>query len=99
MPDREEARKQYSKTRAEFEKLETQDKTAFVVEATFATLGQAVEDTGRQFADILERVANMNFGREHDPDAPNPAAPPSAKKKTAKKRTTTRRKKKDEDDA
>lgn len=49
MPDaREDARKQYAKTRAEFEKLETQDKTAFVVEATFTTLGQAVEETGRQ---------------------------------------------------
>lgn len=86
MPDaREDARKQYAKTRAEFEKLETQDKTAFVVEATFTTLGQAVEETGRQFADVLERVANFDFGswREpgSEPDAPNPAEPPSAAKR------------------
>ena len=59
MPDdREDARKQYTKTRDEFEKLNAQDKTAFVVEATFTTIGQAIEETGRQFADVLERVAD-----------------------------------------
>lgn len=91
MPDaREDARKQYSKARDEFEKLGTQDKTAFVLEATFATLGQAIEDTGRQFADVLERVANYNFGArpETEPPTPNPAAPPSAKKRATTSRTT-----------
>ena len=98
MPEaRDDARKQYSKTRAEFEKLETQDKTAFVVEATFTTIGQAIEETGRQFADVLERAANFDFGswREEgsEPDAPNPAAPP-----TAEKRAPSRRKKSDDED-
>lgn len=88
MPDaREDARKQYSKTRDEFEKLGTQDKTAFVLEATFATIGQAIEDTGRQVADVLERVANYDFGArpDTDPPAPNPAAPPSAKERASAK--------------
>ncbi len=99
MPDpREEARKQYSKTRDEFEKLETQDKTAFVVEATFATIGQAVEDAGRQFADVLERVANYDFDWWDRPswgsdvaseaDEPNPAEPPTAKKRAKRRKKT-----------
>jgi hypothetical protein len=97
--DREDARKQYSKTRAEFEKLETQDKTTFVVEATFTTIGQAIEETGRQFADVLERAANFDFDfgswREEgsEPDAPNPAAPP-----TAAKRAPSRSKKSSDED-
>ncbi|MEP0546209.1 MAG: hypothetical protein ABJF88_04700 [Rhodothermales bacterium] len=98
MPEaREDARKQYSKTRAEFEKLETQDKTAFVLEATFATIGQAIEETGRQFADVLDRAANFDFGswREEgdESDAPNPAAPP-----TSDKRAPSRGKKSSEED-
>ncbi len=93
MPDaREDARRQYAKTRAEFEKLEPQDKTAFVVEATFTTLGQAIEETGRQFADVLERVVNFEFDfgswREEgsEPDAPNPAEPPSAAHRASSRR-------------
>jgi hypothetical protein len=95
MPDaREDARKQYKKTRSEFEKLETQDKTAFVLEATFATIGQAIEETGRHFADAMERAATFDFGswREpgDEPDGPNPAEPPTAEKRA----TTSRAKKK-----
>lgn len=91
---REDARQQYSKTRAEFEKLGTQDKTAFVLEATFATVGQAIEETGRQLADVLDHVANFDFGswreRGDEPDAraeraPNPAEPPSATKRAPAK--------------
>lgn len=99
MPDaREDARRQYAKTRAEFEKLEPQDKTAFVVEATFTTIGQAIEETGRQFADVLERAVNFDFGswREEgsEPDAPNPAEPPSAAR-----RAPSARKKSDDEEA
>lgn len=99
MPDtREDARRQYAKTRAEFEKLEPQDKTTFVVEATFTTLGQAIEETGRQVADVLERVVNFDFGtwREpsSEPDTPNPAAPPSA----AQRAPSRRNKASDEDE-
>lgn len=98
MPEtRENAREQYSKTRAEFEKLGTQDKTAFVLEATFATLGQALEDTGRQVADALDHLANFDFGswREEgsESDAPHPAEPP-----TAKQRASTPRREKDAED-
>lgn len=92
MPDaREDARKQYEKTRSEFKKLETQDKTAFVLEATFATIGQAIEETGRHFADAMERAATFDFGswREEgdEPDAPNPAEPPTAQKRSTSSRT------------
>lgn len=88
MPDaREEARKQYTKTRSEFEKLNPQDKTAFVVEATFTTIGQAIEETGRQFADVLDRVASFDFGSWREPgserDAPNPAEPPASSTRAA----------------
>jgi hypothetical protein len=102
MPDaREDARKQYQKTRSEFKKLETQDKTAFVLEATFATIGQAIEETGRHFADAMERAATFDFGSwreegDEPDDGPNPAEPPSAKKRTTKARTKkTSAKKKD----
>ena len=91
---REDARQQYSKTRAEFEKLGTQDKTAFVLEATFATIGQAIEETGRQVADVFDHVANFDFGSWREPadepdapagSAPNPAQPPSATKRAPAK--------------
>src|SRR6056297_2966284 len=106
MPDaREDARKQYQKTRSEFKKLETQDKTAFVLEATFATIGQAIEETGRHFADAMERAATFDFGswREEgdEPDAPNPAEPPTAKKRATKssaKKKTTQKDASDSDD-
>ena len=101
MPDdREDARKQYTKTRSEFEKLNAQDKTAFVVEATFTTIGQAIEETGRQFADVLERVASYDFGSWREPgserDAPNPAAPPASASRASS--PPRRRKSVDEDE-
>lgn len=89
---REDARQQYSKTRAEFEKLGTQDKTAFVLEAVFTTVGQAIEETGRQVADVFDHVAHFDFGtwRESGDEpnapaegAPNPAEPPSATKRAS----------------
>ena len=101
MPDaREDARKQYKKTRSEFEKLETQDKTAFVLEATFATIGQAIEETGKHFADAMERAATFDFGSwreegDEPDDGPNPAAPPTAKKR-ATKSSAKKKTKKDE---
>jgi hypothetical protein len=108
MPDaRKDARKQYKKTRSEFEKLETQDKTAFVLEATFATIGQAIEETGRHFADAMERAATFDFGSwreegDEPDDAPNPAEPPSAKKRTTKpsaKKSSAKKTPKKKDDA
>ena len=105
MPDtREEARQQYTKARSEFEKLNAQDKTAFVVEATFATLGHAVEETGRHLADAFEAVFDFGFGTWAEPGswrrgpergAPNPAEPPAASKRAAA--AARRKKAKDED--
>ncbi len=93
MPDaRETAREQYQKARAEFEKLDTQDRTAFVVEATFATVGRAVEDAGRQLSDLMEEV-NQAFSRtwaDRPPREPKPPKPPSpAKPPTATKRASS----------
>lgn len=105
MPDaRKDARKQYTKTRSEFEKLETQDKTAFVLEATFATIGQAIEETGRHFADAMERAATFDFGSwreegDEPDDAPNPAEPPSAKKRATKSSAKKKTSEKDESDS
>jgi hypothetical protein len=105
MPDaREDARKQYKKTRSEFKKLETQDKTAFVLEATFATIGQAIEETGRHFADAMERAATFDFGSwreegDEPDDAPNPAEPPTAKKRATKPSAKKKTSKKDESDS
>jgi hypothetical protein len=105
MPDaRKDARKQYKKTRSEFEKLETQDKTAFVLEATFATIGQAIEETGRHFADAMERAATFDFGSwreegDEPDDAPNPAEPPSAKKRATKSSAKKKTSEKDESDS
>ena len=87
---REETRQQYAKTRAEFEKLGIQDKTAFVLEATFATIGRAIEEAGRQVADAFDYAAHFDFGPWRAPDdesdtpakgTTNPAKPPSAAKR------------------
>lgn len=63
---REDARRPYERARDEFEKLETKDKAAFVLEATFATLGQALEDVGRVAAEVFEQAAGL--GAEAEPD-------------------------------
>jgi len=62
--------------RAAFEKLHVKDKAAFVVEAAFGTLGEAIEETGRGLSDLFEGLAEeaaFAFGFEQaeadDPDA------------------------------
>ena len=94
-----------ARARTEFEKLETQDKTAFVVEATFQTIGQAVEETGRHLAEAFEAVFDFGMGTWAEPgswrhgserqgphaaEPPNPAEPPSsAKRANPSKRRTS----------
>ena len=87
--------------RAAFGRLATSDKAAFVFEATFDTIGQAIAETGRTLSDA---VSSMDFdalfrmdGRDFaSPPAPPPAptgpagpaasaAPPAARRATAKK--------------
>ena len=40
--------------RAAFDKLDTQEKSAFILEATFSTIGQALEETGRRVSEAME---------------------------------------------
>lgn len=77
MTDARSERSSYKEARSAFEKLEAQDKVAFVVEATFTTVGHAIEEVGRGLTDIfdgLARDAARSFGEEEP--APGPQQPP-----------------------
>ena len=54
-------RAQYEKVRDEFAHLGIQDKTAFVLEATFDTLGEVVREAGKTVSDLFERVSKDDF--------------------------------------
>ena len=71
--------------RAAFDKLDTNEKSAFIFEATFNTIGQALEETGRRVADIFESF-NVDdlFTQEADEEAP---AEPEKKAAPRKKAT------------
>lgn len=64
--------------RAAFDGLGTQDKTAFLFEAAFGTIGQAIQDTGRSVSDAIDRIDLDSLFREPAAPAAPPAAPPSA---------------------
>lgn len=69
-------RASYEDARSAFERLDTQDKVAFVVEATFTTLGLAVEQAGRALAAVIEDLARK--AEEAQPGTatePPPAGP------------------------
>lgn len=73
MPDaRRSARGPFEEARAAFEKLSTQDKVTFAVEATFAAVGQVIESAGRHLASLLEDVVGETdrFGRHTGPPPP-----------------------------
>ena len=81
----------YSHVRDAFSKLDTQDKAAFVLEATFDTLGQALHDVGKSVGDAVDRMGREDFFDDffrrpmHAPEAPGAAEPPtSASKSTTK---------------
>jgi hypothetical protein len=73
-------RSSYREARSAFEKLETQDKVAFVVEATFTTLGRAIEHAGRTFSVVLEDLATSAaraFEEEEKRSEESPQPPPA----------------------
>jgi hypothetical protein len=70
-------RSSYREARSAFEKLETQDKVAFVVEATFTTLGRAIEHAGRTFSVVLEDLA-ASASRAFDEEEKRSEEPPPA---------------------
>lgn len=70
------------RARDAFSDLDTPAKTAFVIEATFSTIGAALRETGERLGDII---------RDFDPDAffhapeEAPEAEPTPKAKTTRK--------------
>ena len=75
----------FDDVRAAFERLTTPDKAAFVFEATFDTLGQAISETGRRFSAAvsnldLDSVFGMDGDRmDGEPAAPDAGAAPKAR--------------------
>lgn len=62
--------------RAAFDPLSTPDKTAFVLEATFETLGQALSETGRSISTAIHALDLDLWFRAPGEPTPPPAAPP-----------------------
>ncbi len=63
-------RSAFSEVRAAFENLETKDKAAFVLEAAFGTLGEAIEHAGRELSGMFEDLADEAAQTFADRDAP-----------------------------
>ena len=71
-----------ARARAAFDDLPTTEKTAFVIEATFSTIGAALRETGQHLADAIHEFDPEDFFRT----APEPEAPaPTSRKKAASK--------------
>jgi hypothetical protein len=75
MTDARSERSSYKEARSAFEKLEAQDKVAFVVEATFTAVGHAIEEVGRGLADVFDGLAR-DAARSFGDDEPAPEQPP-----------------------
>ncbi|HYE96346.1 MAG TPA: hypothetical protein VD962_09060 [Rubricoccaceae bacterium] len=74
------ARAPYEQAREAFAALDTPDKVAFVLEATFDAVGQALRDTGRAFADAFDKVTSEDFfkGFQREAEATADAAAAAA---------------------
>jgi predicted butyrate kinase (DUF1464 family) len=92
------AERGYEQVREAFAKLDTQDKAAFVLEATFDTIGQALHDVGQSVGDAIERLGKEDFfedlfrKRERTPGAAEgaaPEAPPAAPPRSPRRSGTT----------
>lgn len=73
--------------REAFSSLDTTQKTAFVIEATFRTIGQAIEETGQHLASVLQHfdVETLFSEPEHrDTEAPASEPAPKASSRTTK---------------
>lgn len=79
----------FDDVREAFSDLDTSEKAAFVFEATFATLGQALHETGQRVANAIDDLdVDSWFGTP----APDVGAPPPPPKPRAKKRSGTKTK-------
>lgn len=70
-------RAEFEEARSAFEKLDTQDKVAFVMEAALTTLGKAAEKGGRALADVLEKMAAEAARPAREAEAKGPSSAPS----------------------
>lgn len=81
--------------RAAFDKLNTNEKSAFLFEATFNTIGQALEETGRRVADLFESFDIDDLftqeGGEEKPAEPASKAASATKKASPRKKTSPRK--------
>ena len=68
----------FDSVRDAFSGLGTSEKAAFVLEATFATIGQALAETGRRAAAVVDDLDIDSWFRSPRADAGAPAAPASA---------------------
>lgn len=65
----------FDDVRSAFDGLDTSEKAAFVLEATFNTLGQALNETGRRVAKTID---DMNIDDWFRPMAADPKADPAS---------------------
>lgn len=71
------SRPPFDDVRAAFDRLATPDKVAFVLEATFETIGQALGETGRRVSDVVSSFDVDSLFRDA-PSAERPSAAPGA---------------------
>ena len=77
--------------RAAFDKLDTNEKSAFVFEATFNTIGQAIEETGRRVADIFASFDVDDLFTQEETAAPaEPEAKTAPRKKATPRKTSSK---------
>lgn len=86
----------FDDVREAFSDLDTSEKAAFVFEATFSTLGQALHETGRRVAEAIDDLDVDSWFRSPEPEdlgapPPPPKTKPAPKKKAPPKSRTTRK--------
>lgn len=72
----------FENVREAFNTLGTSEKAAFVLEATFETLGQALSETGRRAATVVDDLDIDSWFQHREPEdvgapPPPPPAPPT----------------------
>ncbi|OZC03495.1 hypothetical protein [Rubricoccus marinus] len=84
-----------SRARDAFADLDTPEKTAFVIEATFSTIASALRETGERLGEIITEFDPDAFFRDGTaapaPEAPTEARRPRAKTAPAPKTETAKK--------
>ena len=96
--DPSDSRSPFDDVRDAFSDLRTSEKAAFVFEATFDTLGQAIAETGRHVATVIDDLdidewfrppPRPDFGEPPPPPPPPPKSTRPPKPKTSPTATPT----------